>query len=56
MSDMTAVVPGYTAIARFLRPVCYQNLPNALLPPALKADNPLHLSRLIDGRFELGKK
>lgn len=42
---------GGLAIARFLRPVCYQDLPDDLLPPALKADNPLRLPRRIDGRF-----
>jgi NADP-dependent aldehyde dehydrogenase len=38
-----------TAIARFLRPVAFQNAPAALLPPALAPDNPLHLRRRDDG-------
>jgi alpha-ketoglutaric semialdehyde dehydrogenase len=46
-SRVTSV--GATAIDRFLRPVCYQNLPAALLPPSLQDGNPLHIVRLIDG-------
>jgi len=40
---------GAMAIERFLRPVCYQDLPAELLPMALKDDNPLGLPRLTDG-------
>jgi NADP-dependent aldehyde dehydrogenase len=40
---------GTTAIRRFLRPVCYQNTPQALLPEALRDDNPLRLPRRVDG-------
>jgi 2,5-dioxopentanoate dehydrogenase len=40
---------GSLAIARFLRPICYQNLPGALLPEALRDDNPFGLARRIDG-------
>jgi NADP-dependent aldehyde dehydrogenase len=40
------------AIERFLRPVCYQNLPEGLLPEALREDNPLYLWRLIDGKLQ----
>jgi NADP-dependent aldehyde dehydrogenase len=32
---------GATAIDRFLRPVCYQDLPDTLLPDALQEGNPL---------------
>ena len=39
-SDGRTTSVGSLAIARFLRPVCYQNLPDALLPPPLRADNP----------------
>jgi NADP-dependent aldehyde dehydrogenase len=31
---------GTAAIARFLRPVSYQNAPEGILPPALRDDNP----------------
>ena len=40
---------GASAIDRFLRPVCYQDIPDSLLPEALQAANPLGLWRLIDG-------
>ncbi|MBN4665627.1 aldehyde dehydrogenase (NADP(+)) [Pandoraea nosoerga] len=42
---------GATAIDRFLRPVCYQDLPDALLPEALRDGNPLGLWRLRDGEL-----
>jgi NADP-dependent aldehyde dehydrogenase len=40
---------GTLAIDRFLRPVCYQNYPDRLLPAALQNANPLGILRLIDG-------
>ena len=40
-----------TIIDRFLRPVCLQNVPAALLPPAVQDDNPLNLLRLINGQW-----
>ncbi|WP_374622921.1 aldehyde dehydrogenase (NADP(+)) [Pandoraea sp.] len=40
---------GATAVDRFLRPVCYQDLPDTLLPEALQEANPLGLWRLRDG-------
>ena len=40
---------GATAIERFLRPVCYQDLPDTLLPDALQEANPLAVWRLVDG-------
>jgi len=51
-SDSRSTSVGAMAIERFLRPVCYQDLPAALLPAALADDNPLNLWRLRDG--ELG--
>ena len=42
---------GATSIRRFLRPVAFQNTPDALLPEALRAANPLGLQRLVDGRW-----
>lgn len=44
-SDPRTTSVGAMAIHRFLRPVCYQALPDALLPDALKAANPLGLPR-----------
>jgi 2,5-dioxopentanoate dehydrogenase len=43
---------GSLAINRFLRPVSYQDLPEALLPDALKTSNPLSLNRRIDGKLQ----
>lgn len=43
---------GATAISRFLRPITYQSMPDTLLPPALRNDNPLALPRKINGRME----
>ncbi|MEH3118139.1 MAG: aldehyde dehydrogenase (NADP(+)) [Methylorubrum populi] len=48
-SDGRTTSVGSLAIGRFLRPVCYQDLPDALLPDALKAGNPLGIKRLVDG-------
>ncbi|WP_018347938.1 aldehyde dehydrogenase (NADP(+)) [Longispora albida] len=38
---------GETAIRRFLRPVAYQNVPDALLPEALQESNPLGIPRRV---------
>ncbi|WP_159876391.1 aldehyde dehydrogenase (NADP(+)) [Aquitalea denitrificans] len=48
-SDVRSTSVGTAAIQRFLRPVCYQDLPDALLPTALKHANPQGLPRLLDG-------
>ncbi|EIP89546.1 aldehyde dehydrogenase family protein [Burkholderia humptydooensis MSMB43] len=50
-TDARATSVGTAAIERFLRPICYQDLPAALLPPALQDDNPLRLRRLVDGTW-----
>ncbi|WP_176048836.1 aldehyde dehydrogenase (NADP(+)) [Paraburkholderia kururiensis] len=50
-SDPRATSVGATAIDRFLRPVCYQDLPAELLPEAVKDGNPLKLWRLRDGQL-----
>jgi NADP-dependent aldehyde dehydrogenase len=52
-SDSRVTSVGAMAIDRFLRPICYQNLPTALLPQALQNGNPLHLLRLVDGKIQL---
>lgn len=39
---------GSFAIDRFLRPVTWQAMPDSLLPPALREDNPWHLPRRVD--------
>jgi NADP-dependent aldehyde dehydrogenase len=51
-SDSRTTSVGSAAIHRFLRPVCYQNLPEGLLPDALHEGNPLDISRLVDGKRE----
>ena len=48
-SDSRTTSVGSLAIDRFLRPVCYQDFPDALLPEALQAGNPLGLWRRHDG-------
>ncbi|MGW6689278.1 aldehyde dehydrogenase (NADP(+)) [Streptomyces sp. NPDC054961] len=40
---------GGTAIERWLRPVAYQSVPDALLPPELREANPLGLPRRVTG-------
>jgi len=44
---------GTMAIERFLRPVCYQDLPNYLLPQSLQDKNPLNLMRIEEGRVTI---
>lgn len=53
-SDSRTTSVGTLAIERFLRPVAYQNIPDVLLPAALKEANPWNLTRRIDGQLELG--
>jgi len=42
---------GATAIDRFLRPVCYQDVPDSLLPEPLQERNPWALRRRVNGAF-----
>lgn len=53
-SDARGTSVGTLAIDRFLRPVCYQNYPQALLPEALRDSNPLGLRRLVNGQWRDG--
>ena len=46
-SRYTAI--GVNAVKRWVRPVCYQNCPDHLLPASLKETNPLKIKRMIDG-------
>jgi 2,5-dioxopentanoate dehydrogenase len=50
-SDPGATSVGTAAIARFARPVCFQNAPDAILPPELRRDNPRGIWRWVDGSF-----
>ena len=51
-SDSRTTSVGSAAIFRFLRPVCYQALPESLLPEAIRDGNPAGVSRLVDGKRE----
>lgn len=51
-SDPRTTSVGAAAIERFLRPVCYQDLPGDLLPPMLRDANPLGVPRRVDGLLE----
>ena len=50
-SDTRTTSVGSRAILRFARPVCYQNFPDAALPPELQDANPLGVWRMIDGKL-----
>ena len=52
-TDVRATSVGSLAIQRFLRPVCYQNLPERLLPAAVRDGNPYHVPARIDGVLTL---
>tara|TARA_Y100001956_G_scaffold73579_1_gene79935 strand:- start:4525 stop:6039 length:1515 start_codon:yes stop_codon:yes gene_type:complete len=41
---------GAEAIKRWLRPVAYQSVPDALLPTSLQETNPLNVRRSVDGK------
>ena len=44
---------GADAIRRFMRPLCYQNWSDKLLPPELQSDNPFKLVRMVDEKWEI---
>lgn len=44
---------GVTALRRFLRPIAFQDAPDAALPPELREDNPLGIPRRVNGVLEL---
>jgi len=48
-TDSRTTSVGTAAIYRFTRPVCYQNMPQSLLPAELKDKNMLSIDRLING-------
>lgn len=49
----TAVGPF--AMTRWTRPICYQNVPEAFLPPELRNTNPLKIRRLVNGEWTDGR-
>ncbi|MFD1314682.1 aldehyde dehydrogenase (NADP(+)) [Namhaeicola litoreus] len=46
---------GTSAIQRWVRPVCYQNWPNNLLPDELKNENPLGIYRVVNNSLTSSK-
>jgi 2,5-dioxopentanoate dehydrogenase len=54
-ADGRSTSVGSLAVDRFLRPVSYQDMPEGLLPDALKTANPLGLNRRLDGKLQLSK-
>lgn len=48
-TDGRSTSVGTAAIYRFVRPVCYQNFPQAALPDELKDANPLGIQRKVIG-------
>jgi len=54
-ADGRSTSVGTRAIERFVRPLCYQNAPDAALPDELKESNPLGIWRLVDGKREQGR-
>jgi 2,5-dioxopentanoate dehydrogenase len=48
-SDSRTTSVGSLAIRRFLRPVCYQDLPPELLPSAVRDGDDLRIPRLVNG-------
>ncbi|HTT67413.1 MAG TPA: aldehyde dehydrogenase (NADP(+)) [Gemmatimonadales bacterium] len=50
-TDSRSTSVGTASIARFLRPVCYQDFPDAALPAALRNRNALGIWRRVDGEL-----
>jgi 2,5-dioxopentanoate dehydrogenase len=50
-SDGRSTSVGTAAIHRFVRPVCYQNMPQGLLPAALRDGNPLGIWHRRNGEL-----
>jgi 2,5-dioxopentanoate dehydrogenase len=48
-SDGRSTSVGTLAIFRFVRPLCYQDFPDAALPAELQNKNPLGITRLVNG-------
>lgn len=50
-TDSRSTSVGTAAITRYVRPICYQNFPDASLPAALRSKNALGIWRLVNGSF-----
>lgn len=42
---------GTAAIYRYVRPICFQGLPDSALPEELRENNPRRIRRLVDGKL-----
>ncbi|MCK5944043.1 MAG: aldehyde dehydrogenase (NADP(+)), partial [Planctomycetes bacterium] len=49
-SDSRFSAVGTTSIQRWVRPACWQDWPQQLLPAELRDDNPRGIKQLVDGR------
>ncbi len=52
-ADGRSTSVGTAAIERYMRPVCYQNMPGNYLPAALDDENSQKICRLVDGEVVL---
>ncbi|EAZ82317.1 aldehyde dehydrogenase (NADP(+)) [Algoriphagus machipongonensis] len=50
-TDVRSTSVGAHAIKRFARPIAFQDMPEELLPEALKNGNPLGIMRQVNGKF-----
>ncbi len=50
-TDVKFTSVGTAAIKRFVRPICFQDFPDELLPDELKNENPLNIWRLVNNNF-----
>lgn len=50
-TDARSTSVGAEAIKRFVRPVCYQNMPDVLLPEDLRRNNPNGILRKLNGDY-----
>ncbi|MDG1276554.1 MAG: aldehyde dehydrogenase (NADP(+)) [Algoriphagus sp.] len=52
-TDSRSTSVGAHAIKRFARPIAFQDMPNDLLPDALKNENPLGIMRQVNGEYKI---
>ncbi|MFM6853653.1 MAG: aldehyde dehydrogenase family protein, partial [Sphingopyxis sp.] len=50
-SDARTTSVGTLAMMRFVRPICYQDMPETLLPPPLQTPNPWAVPRRVNGTW-----
>jgi NADP-dependent aldehyde dehydrogenase len=51
-TDSRSTSVGAHAIKRFARPIAFQDMPQDLLPQAIRDGNPLGIMRLVNGEFK----